>query len=260
MRVGDRVYAIGSPLGYHNTFSAGMVSRFDAVAEFGMYRVYGMIQITAPISPGSSGGALLNDFGQVVGVTTATSARASAQALNFAIPIARADLTGADGGRYLLLPISETQPASVLSGAYHFSSDLFITFSGGAFALNHPNGTIPGTFRVSGNSVIFSHAMWGSDTWTIVDGNTLRDPEDDLWIRSAPAAALSGSYYFNSGLFMTFSDGAFTLTHANGTITGTFRLSGSSLILSQPLFGSDTWAILNEDTLRDPENDLWRRR
>ena len=78
MEVGERVYAVGNPMGLEGTFSEGIVS--------GVRHVGGdtVIQITAPISPGSSGGPVLNDQGQVIGVATATFA--GGQNLNFAIP------------------------------------------------------------------------------------------------------------------------------------------------------------------------------
>jgi hypothetical protein len=120
VRIGETVFTIGSPLGYHNTFSDGMISRFSDVAEFGIYRVYGMIQFTAPISGGSSGGALLNSAGEVIGITTAGYGGAFAQALNFAVPIARVDLTSTESGVYSSLPIGETYyiSDSVLAGTW----------------------------------------------------------------------------------------------------------------------------------------------
>lgn len=63
---GDKIYAVGYPLGIANTLSDGLVSSF--YLDEGDVET---IQITAPISEGSSGGALLNEAGQVVGVTTA---------------------------------------------------------------------------------------------------------------------------------------------------------------------------------------------
>jgi len=61
VKIGQKVYAIGSPLGLQNTVSEGIIS---GVREID-------IQTTAPISHGSSGGALINDNGEVVGITYA---------------------------------------------------------------------------------------------------------------------------------------------------------------------------------------------
>ena len=76
--VGDRVYAVGNPEGLEGTFSEGIVSAVRDVdgEQF--------LQITAPISPGSSGGPVLNTRGEVVGVSRATLKEG--QNLNFAVP------------------------------------------------------------------------------------------------------------------------------------------------------------------------------
>lgn len=82
--VGENVVAIGSPLGLQNTVSTGIVS---SIRE-NLYRKKDDlkdIQISAPISPGSSGGALLNMKGEVIGITYAGIK--NEQNLNFAIPI-----------------------------------------------------------------------------------------------------------------------------------------------------------------------------
>ena len=77
-RVGERIFALGSPLGLSNTVSDGLVGaiRDDLGAQ--------MLQITAPISPGSSGGPIINLRGEVVGV--ATSSIRAGQNVNFAVP------------------------------------------------------------------------------------------------------------------------------------------------------------------------------
>ncbi len=76
--VGETVYAVGNPHGLEGTFSQGIVSGVRTVGTDKL------IQLTAPISPGSSGGPVLNDSGNVIGVSVATFR--SGQNLNFAIP------------------------------------------------------------------------------------------------------------------------------------------------------------------------------
>lgn len=62
---GQKVVAIGSPLGMFNSVSDGIISGFRRIDE------RDMIQFTAPTSPGSSGGAVLNMQGEVIGISTA---------------------------------------------------------------------------------------------------------------------------------------------------------------------------------------------
>jgi S1-C subfamily serine protease len=77
-RVGQRVYAIGSPQGLELTLSEGLVSALRQTTNGSI------IQTTAPISPGSSGGGLFNANGQLVGIVTFQSR--TGQNLNFALP------------------------------------------------------------------------------------------------------------------------------------------------------------------------------
>lgn len=62
---GQKVVAIGSPLGLFNSVSNGIISGFRKIDNVDM------IQFTAPISHGSSGGAVLNMFGELIGISTA---------------------------------------------------------------------------------------------------------------------------------------------------------------------------------------------
>jgi S1-C subfamily serine protease/Tfp pilus assembly protein PilF len=80
--VGERIIVYGSPLGLENTVSDGIVSAIRDVPDYGR-----IIQITAPISPGSSGSPVLNMQGEVIGI--ATFQMIEGQNLNFAIPSER---------------------------------------------------------------------------------------------------------------------------------------------------------------------------
>ena len=80
VRVGDPVFAIGSPLGLDRTVSEGIVSNRSRAIS-GLLS----IQTTAPINPGNSGGPLFNNRGEVIGITS--SGILFAQNLGFAIPI-----------------------------------------------------------------------------------------------------------------------------------------------------------------------------
>jgi len=80
--VGEKVIVIGNPLGLEYTVSDGIVSAKREIKPFGK-----VIQITSPISPGSSGSPVLNVMGEVIGV--ATFQMIKGQNLNFAIPISK---------------------------------------------------------------------------------------------------------------------------------------------------------------------------
>jgi S1-C subfamily serine protease len=79
VKVGQQVLAIGSPMGLENTVSDGLIS---AIRREEGEKIF---QISAPISSGSSGGALLDMKGEVIGVPFAVLTEG--QNLNFAIPI-----------------------------------------------------------------------------------------------------------------------------------------------------------------------------
>ncbi len=79
LSIGQKVIAIGSPQGLANTVSEGIIS---GIREFETGTK--VIQTTAPVSPGSSGGGLFNDQGQLVGITSFLYTEG--QNLNFAFP------------------------------------------------------------------------------------------------------------------------------------------------------------------------------
>ncbi len=80
---GETVYAFGNPQNLKFTVSDGIVSGLQQIPEISKYHPY--IQFTSPISPGSSGGPLVNSQGEVVGIVVMT--KLSGQNLNFAIPV-----------------------------------------------------------------------------------------------------------------------------------------------------------------------------
>ncbi len=80
LQVGQEVVAIGNPLSLESTVSNGILSAIRTAEKRGT-----VLQITAPISPGSSGGPLFNMAGDVIGVPAASVE--GGQNLNFAVPI-----------------------------------------------------------------------------------------------------------------------------------------------------------------------------
>lgn len=95
---GESVVVVGNPFGLEGSVSNGIVSAVREIPGYGR-----IIQITAPISPGSSGSPVVNMYGQVIGVATLQAAEG--QSLNFAVP----------SERILQLRVSEMRSFSSLS-------------------------------------------------------------------------------------------------------------------------------------------------
>ena len=94
LKVGQLAIAIGNPYGEQNTMTTGIISALGRSlpanggnSQGPSYTIPDVIQTDAPINPGNSGGVLLNDQGQVVGVTSAIeSPSGTSSGIGFAIP------------------------------------------------------------------------------------------------------------------------------------------------------------------------------
>jgi hypothetical protein len=95
VRPGDAVVAIGHPLGFEDTISNGLVSAVRHVSED-----LDVLQISAPIAPGSSGGPVFDERGRVIGVATAIIQ--GGQNLNLALP-----------AKYVQALLAEPEPISM---------------------------------------------------------------------------------------------------------------------------------------------------
>ncbi|OMO74227.1 Peptidase S1C [Corchorus olitorius] len=91
LRVGQSCFAIGNPFGYENTLTTGVVSGLGREIPSPNGRaIRGAIQTDASINAGNSGGPLIDSYGHVIGVNTATFTRRGtgiSSGVNFAIPI-----------------------------------------------------------------------------------------------------------------------------------------------------------------------------
>lgn len=79
-RIGSRVYIIGSPRGFDFSISEGLISQIRTLDGIRYY------QLSCPISPGDSGGPVVNDLGEVLGVVSWR--KTDAESLGFAVPAA----------------------------------------------------------------------------------------------------------------------------------------------------------------------------
>lgn len=91
LHVGQNCFAIGNPYGYENTLTTGVVSGLGReIPSPNGQAIRGAIQTDAAINAGNSGGPLIDSFGHVIGVNTATFTRKGtgmSSGVNFAIPI-----------------------------------------------------------------------------------------------------------------------------------------------------------------------------
>jgi hypothetical protein len=104
VRVGEEVVAIGNPLGLELTVSNGILSGVRTVEKEGGK----FLQVTAPISHGSSGGPLFNMHGEVVGINTMSYE--GGENLNFAIPVNDAKILLSNQSTKLQNLPNETEP------------------------------------------------------------------------------------------------------------------------------------------------------
>ena len=124
VKIGETVYVAGNPRGLEGTFSNGIISsRRDPYAKE-------RLQMTAPISPGSSGGPVLNSKGEVIGISFMTLV--GGQNLNFAIP-----------SRYLTELLTESKPAKPLAdGNRSISAETYFTWGNTKYDLGDYKGAI----------------------------------------------------------------------------------------------------------------------
>jgi S1-C subfamily serine protease len=102
LAIGDEAIAVGSPLGLEGgpSVTAGVISAFNRQLRTGPTEndsLYGLLQTDAPITLGSSGGALLNGQAELIGITTAIGVSdVGAEGLGFAVPVDMVERLAAD--------------------------------------------------------------------------------------------------------------------------------------------------------------------
>ena len=164
VKPGDKLVAIGSPKGLENTISEGIVSAIRRVSEFpedwkkwlidsGHSEQDVLIQFTAPITHGSSGGPLINSAGEVIGVVILRDPRFDADNIYFAIPANTAK-------QYLntqtIQKLEEVNIASIGNRELHTTPAGYKTFQEGSFGytINYPSDWV--YTKPSQYTVVFS--------------------------------------------------------------------------------------------------------
>ena len=170
LTVGDKVYAIGNPLGYElwGTMTDGIVSAVDRDVQVDG-RTMTLIQTNAALNSGNSGGPLINEYGQVVGlnVIKMSSSYFSIEGLGFAIPSATMDRVVDD-----LLATGETQPQPVLGLSVRLEATWLSDRSQGLEVVEITPGGAADRAGVQVGDYVLSAA-----------GHPLETSEDLLWVR-----------------------------------------------------------------------------
>lgn len=186
LRCGDPVAAIGDPLGYRSTITDGIVSALDRDVEVDGTSMV-LIQTSAAINMGNSGGALINQYGQVVGITAVkiVTDDGSAESLGFAIPSRRV--------KY----VADTLIAgkTVRRGIFGFTV-LTRTAQGGGLTLDSVDKT----------SDAYAKGLRAGDVLTAADGQSLNAVEDLVRLKQSMGAGDTVSLtYVRSGQSRTVS-------------------------------------------------------
>ena len=170
LTVGDKVYAIGNPLGYElwGTMTDGIVSAVDRAVQVAG-RTMTRIQTNAALNSGNSGGPLINEYGQVVGlnVIKMSSSYFSIEGLGFAIPSATMDRVVDD-----LLATGEPQPQPVLGLSVRLEATQLSDRSQGLEVVEITPGGAADRAGVQVGDYVLSAA-----------GHPLETSEDLLWVR-----------------------------------------------------------------------------
>jgi S1-C subfamily serine protease len=89
LRVGQKALAIGTPFGFDQTLTTGIISALGREIEsVTRHPIVGVIQTSAPINPGNSGGPLLDSAGRLIGINTAIYSPSGSNAgIGFAVPV-----------------------------------------------------------------------------------------------------------------------------------------------------------------------------
>ena len=189
-RTGDMVLTIGSPFGFEQTVTSGMISSRNRTLQVGDTVYENLIQTDSSINRGSSGGPMLNVRGEVIGINTAIFAPTGVfNGIGFAIPINRAadlvggvidfgNMTPAIGGGQL---VAWTSQGRQVGNAFRLPGGKIIAAPHGPLGKCldcHPQlGETPATPAAPGAAVATPVAYnAGSNTFTLPSGQVITPP------------------------------------------------------------------------------------
>jgi serine protease Do len=190
LRVGQLAIAIGNPFGLEGTMTVGIVSALgrslpasDGLTGGPVYSIPNVIQTDAPINPGNSGGVLLNDVGEVIGVTAAIESPVRANAgIGFVIPSSIVDRVVPE----LIENGSYAHPYLGISGISLFpdlatAMDLDKDQRGAMVATVSPDGPADKAGLLGSDQQVSIDGLdmqAGGDVITAIDGEIVKDMDD----------------------------------------------------------------------------------
>jgi len=209
---GASVYAIGSPLGLQNTISQGIISNAARVDE---KTGVTFIQFSAPISSGSSGGALINKYGQVIGITSA--GYRGGQNINLAIPISAVQ-NYKNETVSLFNPLGFSEETTESDDPIERQQLAFSVLK--EFILSHGQGKNSDgyiTYRDTqyGTGVQIDLSIYYNGTDDVITASVIYDYDDQEDVRMGLSA------HFSSYAFTTDVDYFYEVSHSPTTASGT---------------------------------------
>jgi serine protease Do len=206
VKIGATVYVIGAPRGLTGSLSSGIVSSLRAASEVSPTLTgFRVIQFTAPISPGSSGGALLDESGRLLGLVFAS--RVDGQSINLAIPanyvaplVANAKNEGLALKR---MPNLESSPKPTTSGTIN---DIAGTYTGAWRSDKYSDayGDVILTISVVNGQVQAHVVLTGSDLFKQDTLITRLTPRGGVWQMDYKSknGKIDGTGLFRGGTFV----------------------------------------------------------
>ena len=171
LKVGSTVYAIGNPGGsaLFGTFTDGKVSAIGRSITSSIGYDMVCIQHNAAISPGNSGGALVNEFGQVIGINSSKIAATEFEGISFSIPITQAqDVIN----KIMLYGYVPGRPRLGISYVANDSSEISGIYSMAVQMMDLPSGSLV-IYSIDDESDLTNTDVQPGDMITAVNGKKL---------------------------------------------------------------------------------------